>query len=88
MANSPLILPGNPLFDATLATAIPPNWREVAEQAQAQPAYVACAGSGLLRPASPEELVEYLEGGEFDEREEELEEMDYGELVYYGPVDA
>lgn len=67
-----LILPGNPLFDLTLATAIPPGWRQAAESCSAQVAFVAEPGSGLLRPASPAELEDYLAGGEYDERMDEL----------------
>lgn len=71
-----LILPGNPLFDLTLATAIPPGWRQASEACSAQVAFVAESGSGLLRPASPQELEDYLAGGEYDERMDELGESE------------
>jgi hypothetical protein len=62
-----LILPGNPLFNLTLSTAPPPNWRETAAN-HGTFAFVAEPGSGLMRPASPDELQDYLEGGEYEER--------------------
>lgn len=71
-----LILPGNPLFDLTLATALTPGWRQAAERCNAQVAFVAEPGSGLLRPATPDELVDYLEGGEYDDRLEEIGETE------------
>lgn len=73
---SGLILPGHPLFDLTLATAIPPGWRQEAESCNAQVAFVAELGSGLLRPVSPDDLVDYLEGGEYDERCQEIGETE------------
>ncbi len=56
-----LILPGNPLFDLTLATAPPPG---------SHPGGVFVVGSedGIMRPATPEELNEYIHGGEYDAR--------------------
>jgi hypothetical protein len=81
----PLILPGDPLFDLTLATAIPPGWRQTADQCGQQVAFVAAPGDGgLLRPATPAELEDYLEGGEYDDRQAELEDQDDGQLVLYG----
>jgi hypothetical protein len=63
-----LILPSDPEFDLTLATAIPPDWRNPAKQISQGVMFVADAGSGLLRPALPDELMDYLYGGEYDER--------------------
>lgn len=82
-----LILPGDPEFDFTLATAIPPNWLQVAEAIGQQVALVAEVGSGLLRPASADELDDYLMGGEYDERMEALEDADNG-LDYFGDSDT
>lgn len=80
-----LILPGDPLFDATLATP-PPNWRDAANRDGNTYAFVVEPGSGLARPATMAELTEYLEGGEYDERLSEIEDEDYlldtdGDLV-------
>lgn len=68
-----LILPGNPLFDLTLSTAAPPNWRDVAVKHDTF-AFVAEPGSGIMRPASPDDLQDYLEGGEYDERLDEIDD--------------
>lgn len=69
-----LILPGDPDFDSTLALP-PPNWRRFAESTP-DFAFVARAGSGLLEPVSMADLDEYLEGGEYDDRLEEIGEAD------------
>lgn len=79
-----LILPDNPLFDETLATAPPPNWREYAATSGDGNAvgFVADASSGVLRPANWNDIEDYVWGGEWDERmtdlgwtEDELDEL-------------
>lgn len=67
-----LILPGNPEFDETLASYLPPGWWQVADQYGANVAFVAQLGSGILQPVTPSQLAEYLEGGEYDERLTEI----------------
>ena len=67
-----LLLPGDPEFDWTLTSSIPPSWRAAAAAIGEQVCFVAEAGSGLLRPASAEELEEYLNGGEYDDRLDEI----------------
>ncbi len=62
-----LILPGNPLFALTLLTPRP-DWREKANADGNTYAFVVDADSGLTRPATSQELKEYLYGGEYDER--------------------
>lgn len=84
---SGLILPGNPLFDLTLATSIPPGWRQIADRAGEQTAFVASAESGILRPVDRHDLTEYLYDGEYDERMEAIEEIDSG-LDYFGDFDS
>ena len=74
--DSSLILPGDPLFDWTLATAKPPGWQQSAAQTGEQVAFVASVGSGILRPASRQEMNDYLYGGEYDDRLEEIEETE------------
>lgn len=75
--SSPLILPGDPEFDWTLATSLPPDWRAVADRIGEYCTFVASVGSGgVLRPATPQELDEYLWGGEYDERLLEIDEED------------
>ncbi|MCG9886494.1 MAG: hypothetical protein MH825_13175 [Cyanobacteria bacterium] len=56
-----IILPGDPLFDLTLATIPPPGSRGV-------DFLVADSESGILRPANYADLVEYMEGGEYEKR--------------------
>lgn len=73
---SNLLYPGDPDFDYYLAT-LPPNWKQNLHQNQGQCAFVAEPGSGILRPANPSELADYLEGGEYEERLEEIDGMEY-----------
>ncbi|MBD2465780.1 hypothetical protein H6G89_32850 [Oscillatoria sp. FACHB-1407] len=73
LSPSLLILPGDPEFDLTLSCSLPPGWVEVARHMSQQIAFVASADSGLLRPATNAELTEYLYGGEYGERLNELE---------------
>ncbi len=56
-----LILPGDPIFDWTLATMPPPGF-------QRGSILVADSQTGILRPVSLPELREYIEGGEYAER--------------------
>lgn len=74
-----LILPGDPLFDFTLSTAKRPDWGQAAAADGDSYAFIAEPGSGLMRPATMGELREYLEGGEYDERLEELGEEEEDE---------
>ena len=73
MHSSNLIYPGYDLFDYHLAT-LPPNFKQCFEQDQT--AFIADPVSGVLRPASPDELREYVYGGEYDERLEQIGEED------------
>lgn len=66
--NSPLILPGDVEFDCTLNGLLPPVDQGV------QPLYVQRPGSLLLEPATAEEMTEFLLGGEYDDRLDEMEE--------------
>jgi hypothetical protein len=73
---SPLILPGDPLFDETLGTSLTPGWEKTAAQHAGEFAFVADHETGLLRPCSFEELDEYIEGGEYEARLEALGDED------------
>ena len=74
---SNLILPGDFEFEATLAR-IPPNWKEIAAKSGDNYAFVAEPGTGLLRCVDGFNFREYLLGGEYDERLNELGyESDY-----------
>lgn len=63
-----LILPGDPEFDETLGIALPPGWEDYANHLGEACSFVVDPHSGLMRPASPEELDDYLYGGEYEER--------------------
>lgn len=76
---SPLILPGDPLFDFTLGAALPPGWQDAAAAAGGDFALVARAGSGILEAVPEWEVEEYLEGGEYDQRLEEIGEVEDGD---------
>lgn len=62
-----LLLPGDPMFDFILATSKPPGWSQHSGE-QSNVNFVADSETGILRPVTPIELREYLEGGEYDER--------------------
>lgn len=70
-----LVYPGDPEFEAVLATP-PPNWQEFAYRNSGEVVFVAQPESGLLRPANSQELTEYLYGGEYEERSQELDAME------------
>lgn len=61
-----LLLPNNPLFDLTLLLARRPDYLEVEKRTGEQACFVA-EESGLLRPATYDEMYDYLYGGEYDE---------------------
>lgn len=73
-----LILPGDSLFDETLALAKRPDWHDIAIRDGDTYAMVAEPGSGLMRPVTKEELREYLNSGEYDERLKEIGEDENG----------
>jgi len=85
-AASPLILPGSPLFNRTVDTApLPPGWEREAESLGQLPNYVVDAETGLFRPArNQDELDEYLYGGEYDQR---VEQMDAAPEVEHWDLD-
>lgn len=69
-----LILPGDPLYSYTLATARPPDYGEVAASALDNVTLVASSDTGLLRAVRYEDqLWDYLLGGEYEIREAQLE---------------
>ncbi len=76
---SGIILPGHPFFEQYLYCTLPPNWRNFA-YCNPDFAFIASPGSnGLLKAVTDDELEEYLEGGEYDER---LNEMENDDLIY------
>ena len=75
-----IILPGHPLFDITLATP-PPDWRYKQERTCEPLNFVKDSVTGIFRTANPEELDDYLYGGEYDELMPESKD-EYGEWEY------
>ena len=72
-----IILPGDPGWDWTLMMK-PPNWEQEAAKDPDGFAFVFEPGSGMMRLATADDLEDYLCGGEYDERLEEIGE-DYDE---------
>lgn len=81
-----LILPGDPLFNETLASP-PPDWGAHRDQYHGACHYVVRPGSMLMEAVSPGELEEYLNGGEYDERLEEIgDDIKGGEECQVSPI--
>jgi hypothetical protein len=71
---SDLLLPGQPGFSETLHR-LPPDWRAIAYQSGGDANFIVRPGNyGLVEYAAPEQVDEYLEDGEFDDRCQELEQ--------------
>jgi hypothetical protein len=67
-----LFLPGDPGFDETLATP-PPDWGRAAAADGQSYAFVVRPGSGGVAEAvTLEELEDFLDGGEYEERLQEI----------------
>ncbi len=62
MYYSPLILPGSQMFDDTLAE----SWRFLHNQKESQ-YYIEDPVTGLQRPATIDEIQEYVYSGEYEE---------------------
>lgn len=73
MTPSGVILPTHPMYAPTLNQSLPPGW-ESQTQGQNQGLFVCRPGSDLLVRASERELSEYLYGGEYEQRQDELTE--------------
>ena len=71
-----LILPGDPEYSLTLGANLPPGWHQVRAQTNGSFALVARAGSGLLEAVPWNEVEEFLEGGEYDQRMAEMEALE------------
>lgn len=74
-----LILPGDPEFYETLGASLPPGWQSVRDSQNGDFGFIVRPGSCLLEPVSGNELDEYLDGGEYDERLDELEQIESDE---------
>jgi hypothetical protein len=78
-----LILPGDPGFEETLLRP-PPNWRQAIAGSDRY-AFVVRAGSGLVEPVADRDLLEYLEGGEYDDRLDAIgDDDDEGLILWHG----
>lgn len=66
-----LILPGDPEFHLTLGTVTPP--------AAPDQVFIVRSGSLIMEPATPEEVDEYLQSGEYDQRLVEMGEEEEGD---------
>uniref|UniRef100_A0A832H5L3 Uncharacterized protein n=1 Tax=Oscillatoriales cyanobacterium SpSt-402 TaxID=2282168 RepID=A0A832H5L3_9CYAN len=76
-----ILLPGDPGFEETLSI-LPFGWCSVANATNGEFAFVARAGNGGLLEAVPwDEVEEYVEGGEWDERLQEIGEDDDEECL-------
>ena len=69
---SKLILPGDALFDFTLSQSLPPNWNAISNQNGGQCAFVVRLDTGIMEAVSDPDLDEYLYGGEYIERVEQV----------------
>ena len=76
MESDILILPDNPLFALTLNGSLPPDWMEKADRLGHFPNFVCDAATGLMRPVSRAEMIDYIEGGEYEERLDRGEEFE------------
>jgi hypothetical protein len=69
-----IMLPGDPGFNETLLTPRP-DWQDVASRDGDTYAFVV-GEDGLARPVTSPELEEYMEGGEYDERLAQINDLD------------
>jgi hypothetical protein len=76
-----IILPGDYGFYETLATP-PPGWRSQISSSN-NAAFIVRAGSELLELVDERQLIEYTEGGEFDQRSDEMIDDDDDEEIYF-----
>lgn len=78
-----LILPGEPEFDETLATTLPPDWQFLAGANGDDYGFVVDADSGLIRVENSAGIREYLRGGEYDERLAQIDDDDDDDDFYW-----
>jgi hypothetical protein len=73
---SDLILPGDPEYDLTLATTLPPDWKANADLWSGDYGFVVDVETGMLRTVNAQQMQEYAFGGEYDERLQQIDEID------------
>jgi hypothetical protein len=73
------MLPEHPLFNIILATP-PPDFKNKQANSSVPINFIRDCESGIFRSATPEELEDYLYGGEYDQimGDEEDEQEDWG----------
>lgn len=71
-----LILPGDPEYDDTLAAVLPPDWQTAAGRWGGDYGFVVDSQTGMLRVENSQGIREYVEGGEYDERLDQLDDLD------------
>lgn len=76
MKYSSLILPGDPEYDETLACVLPPGWQAAAGQWGGDYGFVVDSQTGMLRVENSAGIREYVSGGEYDERLEQIDDFD------------
>jgi hypothetical protein len=67
-----IILPCDPEWNDTLGQRLPPDWIEFSHQLGQACTFVVSAESGIMRPATPADLDDYICGGEYEERQRQL----------------
>jgi len=76
-----IMTPQHEMFNFILNTSPPPGWRETVDS-DFEGFLIARAETGLLEVASPAQVTEYLEGGEYGELPAPTEEEDNFEISY------
>lgn len=71
-----IILPCDPEFHQTIGQNLPPGWVDESNRIGYACRFVVSPETGLMRPVTNEELDEYLYGGEYDERLEQIGQAD------------
>lgn len=76
---SSLILPGDPRFDQTLLT-FSPNFAQECDRLNGEIYNVVDPETGLIKHVDEQTAIEYLYGGEYDLRMEQIDDSDSEEL--------
>ena len=63
-----LLLPGDPGFQEILGMALPPGWQQSAAKHSGEFVFMANSETGALRVGSFDDLDDYIEGGEYEQR--------------------
>ncbi|MEO0537675.1 MAG: hypothetical protein AAF215_27910 [Cyanobacteria bacterium P01_A01_bin.123] len=77
-----LILPGDPLFNLTLYQTPPPNWREVTAATGGDFTFIVRPGSEVMEPVTQAQARDYLNSGEYEEREQDIIQADDDWVIF------